>query len=74
MTLNHTARILNDFTNDYIRNLRQKGLIEDHAPVLSRFRVTPLCPDCGRELTYEVISTDADGNRPEYQYVCTRCN
>lgn len=32
------------------------------------------CPECGTHMRYEVISSDADGNRPEYGYVCPRCD
>jgi len=33
-----------------------------------------ICPDCGTQMRYEVISTDADGNRAEYGYVCSKCD
>lgn len=32
-----------------------------------------LCEECGEELKYVVLSTDADGNRPEYGYYCKKC-
>ena len=32
------------------------------------------CPDCGAIMRYVIISTDADGNRPEYGYECPNCD
>ena len=32
------------------------------------------CPECGTIMRYEVISTDADGNRPEMGYMCPECD
>lgn len=32
------------------------------------------CPDCGAVMKYECISSDADGNRKEYEYVCPNCD
>ncbi len=32
------------------------------------------CPDCGNEMSYEDISSDADGNRKQLGYVCKECD
>jgi len=32
------------------------------------------CPECGTIMRYVVISTDADGNRPEMGYMCPKCD
>jgi len=32
------------------------------------------CPECGAVMRYEVISCDADGNRPEWGFVCPNCD
>ena len=32
------------------------------------------CSECGTIMRYEVISTDADGNRPEMGYMCPKCD
>lgn len=29
---------------------------------------------CGNKLNYEEISSDADGNRKEFGYVCSECD
>ena len=32
------------------------------------------CPDCGAVMKYELISSDADGNRQEWSYMCPKCD
>jgi len=32
------------------------------------------CESCGTRMRYEVISSDADGNRPEMGFVCPKCD
>ena len=31
------------------------------------------CEDCGGVLSYELLSTDADGNRQEWGFYCKNC-
>lgn len=32
------------------------------------------CPECGAIMKYECISSDADGNRKEWGYMCPNCD
>lgn len=33
-----------------------------------------VCSECGTNLNYELISSDADGNREEWGYFCPKCD
>jgi len=72
------TQILNDFASDYARNLRMtqiRALIKSLEKELDHLAGAgdPICPECGHTLEEELLSTDLDGLRKEFGYVCHNC-
>ena len=70
LKFNPTAILLNDFTRDYLRNLVRVKAGKSTVPLASDY----LCPDCADPMILTLLSTDADGHRAEYKYVCVHCD